>query len=58
LEKRLAEITHPTNVSDNRTASLRVVDSFLASKSGKDALKQAITIVKPFFLAVVNEKLK
>jgi len=58
LEKRLAEIVNPTNTSQDRTASLRIIDSFLAKRGDQDALKQAIRIVKPFFLAVYDEKLQ
>ena len=58
LEKRLAEISHPANVAADKTASLRIIDSFLAKQSGQDALKEAITIVKPFFFAVFEERLQ
>ena len=58
LEKRLAEIIQPTNAAQDRTTSLRIIDSFLAKKNGHDALRQAIRIVKPFFLAVYDKKLQ
>ena len=58
MEKRLAEILNPANTSQDRTASLRIIDSFLAKRGDQDALKQAIRIVKPFFLAVYDEKLQ
>lgn len=35
LEKRLAELTNPANIELDTTASLNMIDSFLADKHGK-----------------------
>ena len=58
LEKRLAEMGQPSNLSQDRTASLRMIDSFLAQESGTSVLKQAVSVVKPFFFALVDERLE
>jgi len=50
LEKRLAQITNPSNIEKDNTASLNLIDSYLADKNGKTVLKEAVEFVKPFFL--------
>jgi hypothetical protein len=57
LEKRLAQITNPANIEKDNTASLNMIDSYLADKNGKLVLKEAVEFVKPFFLRIYQEKL-
>lgn len=40
-----------------RTASLKLVDDFLADKVGQATLKAAVEVVKPFFFGICQEKL-
>jgi hypothetical protein len=50
LEKRLAQIVNPANIDKDNSASLNMIDSYLADKNGKLILKEAVEFVKPFFL--------
>jgi hypothetical protein len=58
LEKRLAQIVDPTNIRQDKTAPLKMIDSYLADKNGKRVLKATVEFVKPFFLQVYQEKLE
>ena len=58
MTKRLASLLGPRKQRLNsKPASLKLVDDFLADKTGKATLKAAVEIVKPFFFAICQEKL-
>lgn len=57
LEKRLAQIINPANINKDNSASLNLIDSYLADKNSKLVLKETVEFVKPFFLQIYQEKL-
>ena len=58
LEKRLQDILSPTNASRDKTAQLRIIDSFLSENNSKRLIKQAIELVKPFFFNICVERME
>lgn len=58
LEKRLAQARAPWNAERSATESLGVIDDFLAERGSKEVLKKAVDYVKPFFLAIIRERLE
>lgn len=57
IESRLATLLGPRRVPGLKSASLKLVDGFLADKAGEATLKAAVEVVKPFFFGIVKEKL-
>ena len=56
LEQRLAEMTSAQGVADS-SGQLRMIDSYLADKNASAVLKEALDIVKPFFLESFRQRL-
>jgi hypothetical protein len=54
LQERYAAISSPVNASSS-TASLVFIDKYLAETNNKDVIKQAITLLKPYFLDQTSE---
>lgn len=56
LKQRLATLMMPSGMSreDTRHQQLKVIDSHLLKKTGKDTLKSAIDLIKPMYLTYVD----
>ena len=58
LQVRLAKLFAPSNIAQDGSMPLGLLDQCIADKIGQDAIKAAINKVKPFFFAVLEEKLE